>query len=71
MDLGPGLPESVYELVLARALEKRGFRAERQKAIRFGYDGVIFEEGFCTDLLVEGRVIVELKSVENRRSERR
>lgn len=71
MDLGPGLLETVYELVLARALEKRGFRVERQKAIRFGYDGVIFEEGFRTDLLVEGRVIVELKPVGNRRSERR
>lgn len=61
MDLGPGLLESVYEVVLARALEKRGFRVERQKAIRFGYDGMIFEEGFRTDLLVEGRVVVELK----------
>ena len=64
VELGPGLLESVYEAVLARALERRGFRVERQKAIRFEYDGMVFEEGFRMDLLVEGRVVVELKSVE-------
>ena len=63
-ELGPGLLESVYEAVLARALSKRGFEVERQKAIRFEYDGMVFEEGFRTDLIVAGRVIVELKSVE-------
>lgn len=62
--LGPGLLESVYEAVLARALVKRGLRVERQKVIRFAYDDMVFEEGFRTDLLVEGRVVVELKSVE-------
>lgn len=64
-ELGPGLLESVYEAVLARALERRGFRVERQKVIRFEYDEMVFEEGFRTDLLVEGRVVVELKSVES------
>jgi len=64
MELGPGLLESVYEVVLARALERRGFQVERQKAIRFEYDGVVFDEGFRADLLVDGRVLVELKSVE-------
>ena len=64
MELGPGLLESVYEAVLARALERRGFHVERQKVIRFEYDGMVFEEGFRTDLLVEARVVVELKSVE-------
>lgn len=63
-ELGPGLLESVYEVVLARALEKRSFRVERQKVVRFEYDEMVFEEGFRTDLLVESRVIVELKSVE-------
>jgi iron complex transport system substrate-binding protein len=63
-ELGPGLLESVYEAVLARALALRGFEVERQKAIRFEYDGMVFEEGFRTDLIIEGRVIVELKSVE-------
>ena len=64
MDLGPGLLESVYESVLARALQRRGLSVERQKAIRFEYDGMTFEDGFRMDLLVEGRVVVELKSVE-------
>jgi len=64
MDLGPGLLETVYEVVLARALEKRGLKVERQKSIRFEYDGIVFEEGFRADLLVAGCVIVELKSVE-------
>ena len=63
-DLGPGLLESVYEVVLARALVKRGFHVKRKQAIRFEYDGIVFEEGFRADLVVEHRVIVELKSVE-------
>ena len=63
-DLGPGLLESVYEALLARELERRGFRVERQKVIRFEYDGMVFEQGLRVDLLVESRVVVELKSVE-------
>ena len=63
-DLGPGLLESVYEAVLARTLEKGGFQVERQRAIRFEYEEMVFEEGFRTDLLVDNRVIVDLKSVE-------
>jgi GxxExxY protein len=63
-DLGPGLLESVYEAVLARELEQRGFQVERQQLIRFEYEGMLFDEGFRIDLLVEKRVIVELKSVE-------
>ncbi len=62
--LGPGLMESVYEAVLARALERRGLSVQRQVAVRFEYDGMTFDEGLRVDLLVEGRVIVELKSVE-------
>ena len=64
MNLGPGLLESVYEVILARVLERRGFFVERQKGITFEYDGLIFEEGFRTDLLIDQRVLVELKSVE-------
>ena len=63
-ELGPGLMETVYEVVLARVLERKGFTVERQKSVRFQYDGVIFEEGFKADLIIEGRVIVELKSTE-------
>ena len=64
MDLGPGLMESVYEAILARVLELSGFRVERQKVIQFNYHGLAFEEGFRVDLLVDDRVIVEVKSVE-------
>jgi iron complex transport system substrate-binding protein len=64
-ELGPGLLESVYEAVLARALKRRGMQVERQKIIRFEYDGMVFDEGFRLDLLVNQKVIVELKSVEN------
>lgn len=63
-ELGPGLLESVYETVLARALERRGLPVERQKVIRFEYDGLVFDEGLRLDLLVDGCVVVELKSVE-------
>ena len=63
-DLGPGLLESVYEAVLAKKLEARGLKVERQKILRFEYDGMMFDEGFRMDLLVENQVVVELKSVE-------
>jgi iron complex transport system substrate-binding protein len=62
--LGPGLLESVYETVLARDLDRRGFTVERQKVVSFEYDGMCFDEGLRVDLLVEGKVVVELKSVE-------
>ena len=63
-DLGPGLLESVYEAVLAKKLETLGMHVERQKNLRFEYEGMVFDEGFRMDLLVEGQVVVELKSVE-------
>jgi iron complex transport system substrate-binding protein len=62
--LGPGLLESVYEAVLARDLERRGLKVERQKPVAFDFDGMHFEEGLRLDLLVDEIVIVELKSVE-------
>jgi len=62
-ELGPGLLESVYEAVLARRLERLGFPVERQQVVRFVYDGVVFDEGLRVDLLVDRRVVVELKSV--------
>ena len=63
--LGPGLLESVYEVILSRDLERRGLRVERQKLIRFEYDGLVFEDGLRLDILVEGIVVVELKSLES------
>ena len=62
--LGPRLFESVYEVVLARALARQGFHVARQEPLGFEYDGMVFEEGFRVDLLVDHRVIVEIKSVE-------
>jgi GxxExxY protein len=62
--LGPGLLESVYEAILAHTLEQRGFQVERQKPIQLEFDGLRFKEAFRADLLVNGKVLVELKSVE-------
>ena len=62
--LGPGLLETVYETVLAHRLEKRGLRVDRQVPIPIEFDGEKFNEGFRADLVVEGKVIIELKSVE-------
>ena len=63
--LGPGLLESVYETVLAFEIEKRGLTVKRQVPVSIEYEGIRFEEGFRADLIVEDKVIVELKSVEN------
>jgi len=62
--LGPGLLETVYEVVLMHELRKRGLSAERQVAVPIVYDGIRFEEGFRADLIVNQGVIVELKSIE-------
>lgn len=56
--------ESVYELVLAKELERRGLKVETQKPVSFEFDGLRFDDAFRVDLLIEGRVVVELKSVE-------
>jgi GxxExxY protein len=64
MELGPGLLESVYEIVLADELKRRGFQVERQKPIPVVYKGREFDEGFRADLIVNGSVIIELKSVQ-------
>jgi GxxExxY protein len=63
--LGPGLLESVYEVVLSHELRKRGLGVERQVTIPIEYDGLRFDEGFRADLIVQDRVIVELKAVEH------
>ena len=62
--LGPGLLESVYEAVLVYELVKRGLHVARQQPIPIVYETVHLEEGFRADLIVEGRVIVELKAIE-------
>jgi GxxExxY protein len=62
--LGPGLFESVYEVIMAYELKKRGLSAERQKAMPIMYDDIRFDEAFRSDIVVNGKVIAELKSVE-------
>jgi GxxExxY protein len=63
-NLGPGLLETVYEVTLARALERRGLAVQRQIAVPIEYQGETFSEGFRADLIVEELVIVELNSIE-------
>jgi len=63
-ELGPGLLESVYEAILGQRLAALGLAIERQKPIPIQFDGLSFDEGFRIDLLVDGRVVVELKSME-------
>ena len=62
--LGPGLLESVYEAIMADQLTRRGLLVQRQVPIPIRYDGTELAEGFRADLLVEGLLLVELKSVE-------
>jgi GxxExxY protein len=64
-ELGPGLFESVYEVVLAYEIRSLGIEVERQPAIPIFYRNLKFEEGFRADLIVGKKVILELKSVEN------
>jgi GxxExxY protein len=63
-ELGPGLLETVYEVILAHELSLRGLSVERQMPISVCYKGVIFDVAFRADLVIERKVIVELKSVE-------
>jgi GxxExxY protein len=62
--LGPGLLESAYEACLAHELEKLGLRVERQKPVPLVYESIKLDCGFLADLVVEGRVVVELKCKE-------
>jgi GxxExxY protein len=62
--LGPGLLESVYEMVLARDLAHRGLHIARQAQVSFDYDGLHFDDALRIDLLVESRVVIEIKSIE-------
>ncbi|QXD17172.1 GxxExxY protein [Rhodocaloribacter litoris] len=62
--LGPGLLEKVYEVCFCHELGKRGLRYLRQVAIPIEYDGIVFDEGLRLDVLVEKRIICELKAVD-------
>ncbi len=62
--LGPGLLESVYEALLAERLRRSGLLVERQKILPILFDGIALAEGFRVDLLVGGKLIIEIKSIE-------
>jgi GxxExxY protein len=63
-DLGPGLLESVYEIVMADRLSRSGCLVERQSLLPIEFEGLRLEEGYRVDLLVDGKLIIEVKSVE-------
>jgi iron complex transport system substrate-binding protein len=63
-DIGPGLLETAYEAFLAACLVERGLRVELQKPVPVKYRGVLIRDAFRADLLVEGNLVIEVKSVE-------
>lgn len=63
--LGPGLLESAYELALTHELEKDGLKVRRQVGLPLVYDTIKLDVGYRIDLIVENKVIVEIKSIEN------
>ena len=62
--LGPGLLENIYEIILSYELKKQGFNVTRQKPIPISYDGMVFNEAYKADIIVDDKVLIELKSVE-------
>jgi GxxExxY protein len=64
LEFGPGLLESVYEVILAKVIEGRGLRVRRQVTVPIEYQGVIIDNAFKIDLLVEDILVIELKSTE-------
>ena len=65
VEAGPGLLETVYEVVLAKMLADQGLAVKRQVPVPIRLMGMTFEEGFRADIIVEDRLLIELKSVEN------
>ncbi len=63
-ELGPGLLESVYETILASRLQALGYRVERQLMVGIEFEGVRYESAFRIDLLIDGRLVIEVKSIE-------
>ena len=65
MEIGSGLLETVYEVLLAHILREAGLRVERQVPISIEFRGIRFDEGFRADIVIEDKVILELKSIES------
>jgi GxxExxY protein len=61
--LGPGLLEKIYEICLTHELRKAGYKVSRQVEIPIQYDGLMFDEGLWIDILVEDKIIIEVKAV--------
>ena len=62
--LGPGLYENVYKDCLAYKLNNAGIKFEKEKSISINFDGLILERGYRVDLLIEEKIVLELKSIE-------
>ncbi len=62
--LGPGLLETVYEVILAKLLSDCGLSVERQKPVSIMFEGIRFDEGFRADLVIDRKLLIEIKSVE-------
>lgn len=63
-DIGPGLLENAYEALIAEALRQRGLEVARQLPVRLQYQGVVLDNAFKIDLLIERKLVVELKSID-------
>lgn len=63
-DIGPGLLESAYEMLLFESLSKRGLRVERQVAVALKANGIVIDNAFRADLFVERTLLIEVKSTE-------
>lgn len=63
-ELGPGLLESVYEALIAERLRRSGCEVERQKILPIRYDGIALKNGYRVDLFVDGKLIIEVKSID-------
>jgi len=64
-ELGPGLLETVHDRLLAKSIERRGLKIDRQKPVEIRFDGLGIKDAFRYDLLVEDKLLIELKSSEN------
>jgi GxxExxY protein len=62
--LGPGVFETVYEVLLAHEMRNRGFRVDRQVPVPIVWDGIKFDEGFRADLIIDDCLLIELKSIQ-------
>ena len=63
-DIGPGLLESAYEILLTQSLTLRGLSVERQVSVPLSANGIVVDNAFRADLIVEGRLLIEIKSTE-------